>query len=166
MEKKDLERPAPQKGRNVLQRSCVSGNAAGLLMAVAIGAVSQTVTGRSAPGFNTISHMVWGERAARQPDWSPGYTGIGLVLNQLACLFWAGCYEAMDHRQTDLPARPVILACTVSALAYLVDYHVVPRRLTPGFELVFPRRSFPFLYAGLAVSLLGGLELRRWLSPQ
>lgn len=160
---KALQRHASQRGRDIVQRACVSGNAAGLLMAVAIGVVSQSVTGRSAPGFNAISHMVWGERAARQLHWSSGYTGMGLVLNQLACVFWAGCYEAMAHRQDGQPARPLILAATVSAVAYLVDYHVVPRRYTPGFELVFPRRSFPFLYIGLAASLWAGVELRRRL---
>jgi hypothetical protein len=42
----------------------------------------------------------------------------------------------------------------VSALAYVTDYHVIPSRFTPGFELSLSRRSFPSLYAALALGLL------------
>ena len=38
-------------------------------------------------------------------------------------------------------------------VAYVVDYHVVPRRLTPGFELRVPRRALAAVYGALAVGL-------------
>ena len=41
----------------------------------------------------------------------------------------------------------------ISALAYVTDYYVVPRRFTPGFELTLSRRSFPWLYGALAIGL-------------
>jgi hypothetical protein len=44
----------------------------------------------------------------------------------------------------------------VSAAAYVTDYHVVPKRLTPGFELRVPRLALAGVYAALAL----GLSLR------
>ena len=61
------------------------------------------------------------------------------------------------------PAR-FSTAVAVSILAYLTDYHVVPRRFTPGFELVFPRALFPWLYAALAGSLVAGACMQRRLN--
>ena len=138
------------KSRLVIERALVSGTWAGLCMNAAIGLIGRTTLGKAATPLNAISHILWGPKAARETGWSIGYTGSGLILNQLACLFWAGCYEAMMH-----PRRPVRFstAGAVSALAYLTDYYLVPRRFTPGFELLFPRRMFPWLYAALAASL-------------
>ena len=68
-----------------------------------------------------------------------------------ACLFWGGCYEVL--RQRNRPhrvTRPAADAMAIAAVAYVVDYHLIPKRFTPGFELVFSRRLFPLLYLGLA----------------
>jgi hypothetical protein len=140
------------------KRALYSGTWAGLSMSAAIGLIGKITVGRAATPLNAVSHILWGNQAARENKWSITYTGSGLILNQLACLFWAGCYEAM----TD-PRRPARFstAAAVSALAYVTDYHVVPRRLTPGFELLFPRRLFPWLYAALAASLVVGVDLQR-----
>lgn len=150
--------------RNVLTRTAISGTISGALMGVVIGLVSRRETGRATYGLNAISHMAWGGRAGRRRDWSVEHTGLGLALNQLACLFWSGCLEAMvDDRRPASPARTAMEAIGMAGVAYVVDYHVVPRRFTPGFELVLPRRSYPLLYAGLAVSLWAGLAARRRL---
>jgi hypothetical protein len=43
-------------------------------------------------------------------------------------------------------------------VAYVVDYHVVPKRLTPGIESRLSCRSLLLVYVVLALSLgLGGL---------
>ena len=55
--------------------------------------------------------------------------------------------------------RRGLLVCAtayVSATAYVTDYCVVPKRLTPGFELRLPRRALAPIYAALAL----GLSLR------
>jgi hypothetical protein len=41
----------------------------------------------------------------------------------------------------------------VAGLAYFVDYHLVPRRLTPGWELRLSRRSVALGFVALGVSL-------------
>ena len=47
-----------------------------------------------------------------------------------------------------------------SALAYVIDYHVVPDRFTPGFEKRLPERSLGLIYAALALGLAAS-ELAR-----
>ncbi|MCC2640779.1 MAG: uncharacterized protein K0S45_1192 [Nitrospira sp.] len=145
-----------------LRQANLTGNMCGLLMSTVVGVTSRLTTGHSGPGLNAISHIFWGAKAAQQSAWTLRYTGTGLLLNQGACLFWAGCYEAFLRRQRpEGLTRSIAGAITMASVAYLVDYHVIPKRLTPGFELVFPGRLFPVLYAGLAVSLLAGATLGR-----
>lgn len=145
--------------RSFVSQTSLSGMVSGLLMAVVVTAASRLRTGRSASGLNAVSHITWGSRASGQSQWSLRYTMTEFILNQVACLFWAGCYKAMRETRRPLtPAQPVAHAITISLLAYVVDYHIVPSRVTPGFELVFPRAWFPSLYAGLAASLWAGAK--------
>ncbi|HET6675497.1 MAG TPA: hypothetical protein VFG71_09170 [Nitrospiraceae bacterium] len=143
---------------HTFKRALRSGTGAGLYMSAAIGLIGKMAIGKAVAPLNAISHILWGHKAARANNWSMKYTGSGLILNQLACLFWAGCYEAL----IDEKRRPGFSkAVAVSAVAYVTDYHVVPPRFTPGFEFVFPRRMFPYLYAALAISLVAGVRMRR-----
>ncbi len=145
---------------SMLRQSALSGTVSGLLMAAVIAGTSRMRTGRTAPGLNAVSHMFWGSQAGRQANWSVRYTLNGLLLNQLACLFWSGCFEALYHdRPSNLPRQGVPHVIMLSFVAYLVDYHMVPKRCTPGFELLFPRAWYPWLYAGLALSLWGGAQI-------
>lgn len=104
--------------------------------------------------INAISHIVWGWHAAKRKECTIRYTGTGLIVNLAACVFWAGCYQGWRRimPQRFFPAAAAIGAGT-SAIAYITDYHVVPRRFTPGFELSLSRRSFPWIYAALAAGL-------------
>jgi drug/metabolite transporter (DMT)-like permease len=106
--------------------------------------------------INAISHIVWGRHAAKQTEPTLRYTGMGLLLNVAACVFWAGCYHAWRRMtpKSDSVLRAASTAVWTSALAYIIDYHLVPRRFTPGFELSLSRRSFPWVYTALAVGLL------------
>jgi hypothetical protein len=63
-------------------------------------------------------------------------------------VFWALFYEALADRMA-----PLARGAAVSALAYVVDYHVVPRRLTPGFEMRLGRPALAAIYAALAFGL-------------
>lgn len=160
MATKAVTRPSP--AGPFIRRAILTGSVSGLLMSAVIAGASRLATGRSATGLNAISHMLWGRRVSRKTQWTFRHTGTGLALNQLACLFWAGCYEAMlDDPRRSRPSRQAIDAITISAIAYLVDYHLVPQRFTPGFELKFSRRWFPVLYAGLASSLWLGAQSHR-----
>ncbi len=105
--------------------------------------------------INAISHMVWGRHAAKRRERSLRYTGTGFILNTAACVFWAGWYHLWRRTMPRPDSSPTAALTGVgtSALAYITDYYIVPRRFTPGFELSLSRRSFPWLYAALAVGL-------------
>lgn len=112
--------------------------------------------------INAISHILWGRHAARQSERTFQYTGAGLVLNVAACLFWAGCYHVCRRNfpQPNSFLTAAAVGTGTSAMAYITDYHLVPRRFTPGFELSLSRRSFPWVYGALAI----GLFLPDWLN--
>jgi hypothetical protein len=140
-----------------IRKTSLSGTVSGLLMAAVIATASRARTGRGSMGINAVSHIIWGPTAGKQPHLSLRHTLPGFLLNQVACLFWALCYETtLRSQRPSVPARRILHALALSGLAYLVDYHVVPKRFTPGFEWVFTRAWFPGLYAGLAGSLWAG----------
>jgi hypothetical protein len=104
--------------------------------------------------INAISHIVWGSGAADQREFTMRYTVSGLILNAIACGFWAWMFRLWLRQGRSSFVRSAGRALGISALAYVTDYYVVPRRFTPGFELCLSRRSFPWIYGALVVGLL------------
>src|SRR5699024_1798109 len=89
------------------------------------------------------------------------YTSVGFAANYGASVFWALLYEALGRGRRRSAGRALRDGAITSAVAYVVDYHVVPRRLTPGFELRVPGRALTAVYGALAVGLA-----RRPVSPR
>jgi hypothetical protein len=71
---------------------------------------------------------------------------------------WAFINEVLPRAHTPLAA--VAKGAFVSALAYVTDYFVVPKRLTPGFE----KRLSPAGMLTMYGSLAGALALGEWLA--
>ncbi len=114
-------------------------------------------------GVNAISHIFFDKQALGQTKFSAQYTLNGLLLNFGAMLGWAAVAEA-SFVLLKLPAREFVtstmVAIVVSVMAYIVDFLVVPKRLTPGFELVISKRSLLIIYVGLSVAFFIGAMLR------
>jgi len=51
----------------------------------------------------------------------------------------------------------------MSAIAAVVDYGIVPKRLTPGWELSLSRKSMAGAFASLAIGLAAGALVSRQL---
>jgi hypothetical protein len=66
----------------------------------------------------------------------------------LACL-----YEMLAGRRVRTRSRALAGGALTSAVAYVTDYHVVPRRLTPGFEMRLSRAALAAVYVALALGL-------------
>ena len=138
-----------------------------MLAALASGAVVCAVTaavaaaagarasGSAVAPINAISHVLYGPRAARVRSIDARHTALGLAINYGASAFWAGIYEAAFGRAAERGevAKASAGAVAVAALAYVTDYHLVPKRLTPGWEERMPRRSLSLVYAALAICL-------------
>ena len=112
--------------------------------------------------MNAVSHIPFGDEAAAHTELSATYTGTGTALNTAAMFSWAalhaGVMQLLPRR--DLPSA-IGAGIAVSAAAYVVDYHVVPRRLTPGFEKRLSGRSLFWIYSALAAGLAAGWAANR-----
>jgi len=138
---------------NLLLDALVSGTIAGIATtAAAAGAAHREGTPAVAP-VNAVSHVLWGDEAGRHDELSARYTGTGFITNHAACVFWAGIYEVLRRRIGGGALGALASGPAVSALAYVVDYHLVPRRLTPGYELRLSGRGLSAIYTALALSL-------------
>ncbi len=115
--------------------------------------------GNAVAPLNAISHIVWGEEAAQQEKASVRYTATGLMLNTSAMFGWALIFAKLfSARKRNRTVSSLGGGVFVSLLAYVIDYHVVPKRLTPGVEDRLSSRSLLTLYIVLALSLaIGGL---------
>lgn len=132
----------------------ITASAATTVAAAVCGALEQNSP--LAP-VNAVSHIPWGDEAAQQDELSWKYTATGLALNTAAVTSWAAVYEwGCSHLADDDVAGAVTGGAVVSALAYITDYHVVPERLTPGFEKRLSNQSLLGIYATLALSLALG----------
>jgi hypothetical protein len=56
--------------------------------------------------------------------------------------------------------KAVAAAATTAAVAYVVDYHVVPYRLTPGFEVHLSRQALGLTYLALAAGFVAAALAR------
>ncbi|MDQ3286687.1 MAG: hypothetical protein M3Q42_00235 [Pseudomonadota bacterium] len=141
----------------LLRRAAVSGTVAGVASGVMFAMLARRRTGRLASGPNATSHVLWGESAARHHEADLRHTGAGMVIHHASTVFWAIGFEWLLARRR--PPPPLIAAATVATAAYVVDYHLVPKRLTPGFELHLSGRSMAGVYAALAAGLALGAML-------
>lgn len=137
-------------------RALVSGTAAAAGAALVAALAGRRQTGSYAAPLNATSHVLWGEDATWRNRPTFKYTGVGLLLTHGAGLFWAGIYEKLFGRPA--AARPSPLAALtgaalVSAGAYLTDYHLVPKRFTPGYERRVSDKALAGIFAALAIGL-------------
>lgn len=152
----------------MLRAALVTGSIACVAtLAAAAMCGARTSRGPIAP-INATSHIVWGREAATALDADVNHTLPALALNEGACVFWAALYEKAFGRAADRgdAATALLGGGAVAALAYLVDYHLVAKRLTPGWELQLSGRSLALIYVALALSFpLRGL-LQRMVSKE
>lgn len=120
---------------------------------------SRRRTGSASAGTNATSHWVWGERARRVKRTDLKHTAVGYAIHHASSFFWAVFHEYWRELRPRTP--PVASATTIAAVAYVVDYHVVPRRLTPGFERHLSGRAMFATYAAFGAGLMVVALLRR-----
>jgi hypothetical protein len=104
--------------------------------------------------INAVSHMLWGDEAADTDVVDTEHTLAGAGLNAAAVTSWAGLFELFMPRKGAPSVQRALLAGTATAAAaYYTDYHLVPERLTPGFEKRLSQPALIGVFATLALSL-------------
>lgn len=146
--------------REVLYDAALSGAAAAVSSAL-VAARESTVAGSTpvAP-LNAVTHCLWPERAFKEERFSARFTGIGAAIHLGSGVFWGLLFEMLRGRSQS-PARITAAAAATAATAYVVDYHLIPKRVTPGFEAHISERSFPKIYLALGAGLALASLVRR-----
>ena len=135
--------------------SLVTGAIAAATTTATAALCGQLEDGRPVGPVNAVSHILWGDSAARRTQLSVKHTLTGAALNAAAVTSWAFVQEAVfgRKRRRATIGEAALEGAAISTLAYVTDYHVVPDRLTPGFEKRLSNKSLATIYGVLAVSL-------------
>jgi len=157
--RKDID-PETSPWRGTLLRGLFSGTLASLISTAIIARRSVVETGSPFSGTDATSHWIWGEKAQRHDELSARYTGLGYVTHHASSVFWGVVFERWFPNRGRSNARSSANnAIAVATLACAADYLVAPKRLTPGFEQHFSKKSMLMVYAGFAVGLAGARYL-------
>ena len=152
------------RGHVTALNAVVSGSIACAVVLAAVAALGPR-TRRAVAPINAISHVLWGASAAHATRPDLRHTVPAVAINEGAGIFWAALYERAFGRLAEEGrfARALLGGAGIAALAYVVDYHLVPKRLTPGWEYHLRGPSLAAVYGALALSLPARGVLRRWL---
>ena len=158
-----------EKAGSVLERAVKSGTISGLAAATVASLAGKQENGSFAAPLNATSHILWGDKAAEQDGVSLKYTLTGFLLNHASAIFWASFYEKLFGRHADRPrewrlphsdtaesgpvVQPIFGGAAVATAAYIIDYHIIPKRFTPGFEKRLSGTSMLAIFAALAAGL-------------
>ena len=111
---------------------------------------SKRETGSPWAAFNAICHMVDGDEPEFPQSFAPRETLLGAGLNASAIGSWAVLYEWLLG-DVPLPSS-ALWAALATAGIWMVDYRLVPKRFTPGFEKRLGKKSIALAYLALAAS--------------
>jgi hypothetical protein len=139
--------------RNVMKATIQTGTLTNLSCAAAPALMGVAERGDPTLPINAISHVAWGDRDSPRAELSWHDTAVGLRVNQAACSFWAWLHLALLPRGQRSLTRVVTQAGAISLVAYVTDYHVVPRLFTPGFEKCCLARHFSLFMLRLRLDL-------------
>jgi hypothetical protein len=149
--------------KTALREGAVTGTVAGLLSTAVLAVVGRSQAGSAVAPINAVSHWLWGEESLDAQEPSLRHTLTGYMTNHLAAIFWAMLYSRAYGHRNEAKRLPQALAgaAATSAVAYVVDYHLVPKRLTPGYEHRISSGATLATYGALAAGLaLGALLLQ------
>ncbi|RYD14298.1 MAG: hypothetical protein EOP90_13855 [Lysobacteraceae bacterium] len=136
-----------------------TGSLASLASSVVIVAESQRLTRNAAAATNATSQWVWGDEAHRRPHASLRHTAVGYLIHHASSVFWAVQFESRTLGR--LVRGDAARAALVASAAAVVDYGLMPRRFTPGFEHRLPLRSIAAIYAAFGVGLWIAARIHR-----
>ena len=148
--------------KTALREGSVAGTAATLLSLLVLAAAGRQRGAAAAP-VNAISHWLWGDESLHADRASLRHTAVGLLTHQAAAIGWATLYSRVHGHRPSAKQLPQALAGGVatSAVAFAVDYALVPKRLTPGYEHRLGSGAMLATYGSLAAGFaLGALVLR------
>jgi hypothetical protein len=112
----------------------------------------------AAAPVNATSQWVWGNPALREDGANARNTLVGYLIHHGASIFWGVLHARVwGMRREAKRLRPALAGAGAAAtIAYLVDYRLTPRRLTPGFEHRLSTAARVAVYGCFALGLALG----------
>jgi len=148
--------------KNAGLSAALTGTVANLVLTAALAGLARAEGRHPLRPFNAPSHWLHGRGTGRLRRADLSHTGLGFLTNHGASIMWAVPLQLLLER---LGARsvPAVLGSSVlvSALAAVLDYGILPRRLSPGWEEALPKRSVAAAFGALAIGLAAGALLTR-----
>jgi hypothetical protein len=157
----------------ILRRGTMSGSVAGGAAALTAAVRAPLDCSTAYAPINAVTHCIWPRRAFAETGPSARFTLTGLAIHQASAIFWgllfetcveraAGLRDRVGERSTGMQAATAIAAAgATAAVAYAVDYHVVPERVTPGFDAHLSNRSMFCVYTALAAGFAAAALIRK-----
>lgn len=150
-----LRKIPKHSSKRIAANAIVSGTAASVASAAALMVGSKLRDGSWAGGLNGPSQWLWGESEAYTREATLRHTATGYVIHHSTSIFWALLHETIFGRGDK--KKPALQHCTEAvssaATAYVVDYHLTPPRLRPGFEKHVSPTGMVAVYAAFAAGL-------------
>jgi hypothetical protein len=144
----------------LLKRAALSGSIASVVSTTLLAMLSKKKFNHPATTTNATSHWLWGDDAYRvyRPTWR--HTAIGYVTHHASAIWWALLAEYwMGRAKKASPSTIIRTAAATTATAAFVDYVLVPRRLTPGFERHLSTGAMIGVFATIAAGLALGAAI-------
>lgn len=136
------------------RRGLVSGTVAGIVSTISLAILGKAELGKPAAPVNGPSQWIWGKHAPHENRFTLRYTVLGHLVHHASSVFWAVLYERLRQRLWKEQNPPAMAPALLTAVAaYTMDFHVVPPRLTPGFERRLSKRSILLAYGSFALGL-------------
>jgi len=138
---------------SLLTQSLTRGLKTGLALAGATNATimlaSDRENGSPWAALNCVAHIVDGDDKEQPREYAPRESRLGILVNGTAMSAWGVLYEGA-LLVTNTKSSP-LTAVLATAAAYVIDYKIVPKQLTPGIEKRLSPQSVMLSYAAMTV---------------
>lgn len=147
--------------KRAFKDAVIVGSFASLTSLAVLALRSRSENGSAWASVNAPSHWLWGQAALTQDRASLRYTATGFVIHHLSAGFWGVLHEKLLGEAGRRQSAPTLLrnAALTSAVAAVVDFALVPQRLSPGFQRRLSSPSLTLVYTLFAVGLAAGSYL-------
>jgi hypothetical protein len=145
---------------SIIRSALVTGTVASVVCAGALALLAKTEKKSALQPVNATSHWLNGAQAADRNSADAAHTLVGYATHHASAVFWALPFQAWLNIRPPRSTLELVRDATImSGIAAAVDYRVVPRRFTPGWELALSKASLFAAYAALAIGLFAGARI-------
>ena len=148
--------------KQALIEGTVTGSIASVLSTAVLAAAGALQTGSATAAVNAVSHWLWGDESLFAEHPTLRHTLTGYLTQHAASIFWGVLYSRFYGHRDSAKEWPQAVAggIATSAVAAVVDYGLVPKRLTPGYEHRVSPGAMVAIYGALAAGFaLGAVTL-------